>query len=271
MGKLTGRVAFITGAAHGQGRSHAVRLAEEGADIIAVDACTQFDHLAYPMGTLEELEETAALVEKTGRQCYFEKADVRDGSALRRTVEGGVDRFGPIRIVSANAAINIMRPIEEVTDEILNLVIDVNLIGVFNTVRSALPSMIAAKQGGSIVITSSSAAISGLPFHSHYASSKAALIGMTKSLAVELGQHSIRVNTLHPAAVNTAMASDPNLPQLLADPHNQAMFEGSYQPLLPIAQAEPSDISDAVVFLASDESRLITGASLPIDSGVAAH
>jgi SDR family mycofactocin-dependent oxidoreductase len=271
MEKLTGRVAFITGAAHGQGRSHAVRLAEEGADIIAVDACTQFDHLAYPMGTLEELEETAALVEKTGRQCYFEMADVRDGSALHSAVEFGVSRLGPVRIVCANAAINIMRPIEEVTEEIWKLVIDINLTGVFNTIKAALPSMIASNQGGSIVITSSSTAISGLPFHAHYASSKAGQIGMMKSLSVELGQHNIRVNTLHPAAVNTAMASDSHLPELLADPHNQAMFEGSYQPLLPLAQAEPSDISDAVVFLASDESRLITGVSLPIDSGVATH
>jgi (+)-trans-carveol dehydrogenase len=271
MGKLDGRVAFITGAAHGQGRSHAVRLAEEGADIIAIDACTQFEDLAYPMGTFEELEETAALVEKTGARVHMAKADVRDSAELTKAVTQGVEQLGPIRVICANAAINIMRPLDELTEDIWRLVIDINLTGVFNTIKAGVPSMIEGGKGGSIVITSSSAAISGLPFHTHYASSKAGLLGMTKALAIELGHHNIRVNTIHPAAVATAMATDSHLPELLANELYATWFQGSYQPLLPMAQSEASDISDAVLFLASDDSRMITGTSLPIDSGVSSH
>jgi (+)-trans-carveol dehydrogenase len=271
MGILSGRVAFVTGAGHGQGRSHAIRLAQEGADLLICDACRPIEQMAYPMATFQELEETAMLVEKTGQRCSFAKIDVRDSTGLYEFVQEEVKTLGPVRIVAANAAINIMRLIEDLDLETWQLVIDVNLTGVFNTVKAALPSMVEAGKGGSIIITSSSAAISGLPFHAHYASAKAGLLGLTRALAVELGDKDIRINTIHPGAVTTAMSTDVTLPSLLENPRNAGMFANSYSPLLPYESAEVEDISDAVVFLASDQSRMITGANLPIDMGVSVH
>ncbi|MQA97641.1 MAG: mycofactocin-coupled SDR family oxidoreductase [Streptosporangiales bacterium] len=267
MGRLEGKVAFITGAARGQGRSHAVRLAEEGADIIAVDLCDQVGTVAYPMATPEDLAETVRLVEALDRRIVADRADVRDIGALRKTLEAGIAELGPVDIVLANAGIAPMS-LEEPTPDHWRDVIDVNLGGVYNTVEAARTGMVERGAGGSIVLTSSTAGNNGIggdtPGGLGYAASKHGVVGLMRSYANILAPHRIRVNTVHPTGVRTPMIVNEVMEAVLAaDPTmGQAMANA-----LPVDMVEPEDISNAIVYLASDEARYVTGVMLPVDAG----
>jgi SDR family mycofactocin-dependent oxidoreductase len=266
MGKLEGKVAFITGAARGQGRSHAIRLAQEGADIIAIDICQQIATVGYPMSTPDDLAETAKLVEALDRRIYAAQADVRDLAALKQAFDAGTAELGPVDIVLANAGIAPMsmhpRP-EEWQD-----VIDVNLTGVYNTVQTAIPSMIERGQGGAIVLTSSTAGINGIggdtPGGIGYTAAKHGVVGLMRTYANILAKHSIRVNTVHPTGVDTPMVVNEVMQEFLQqDPTmGQAMMNA-----LPVDLVQPVDISNAILFLVSDDGRYVTGVTLPVDAG----
>jgi len=266
-GKLEGKVAFITGAARGQGRSHAIRLAEEGADIIAVDICAQIASVAYPMATPEDLAETVKAVEALDRRIVARQADVRDEAGLRAAFEAGVAELGPVDIVLANAGIAPMTLAEEL-HRAWQDVIDVNLTGVFNTVEIAIPSMIQRGAGGAIVLTSSTAGITGIGGPSRgglgYTASKHGVVGLMRSYANSLAPHRIRVNTVHPTGVNTPMiVNDIMRAWLDADSQvGDAMANA-----LPVGMIEPVDVSNAIVWLVSDDARYITGVALPVDAG----
>jgi SDR family mycofactocin-dependent oxidoreductase len=266
MGKLDGKVAFITGAARGQGRSHAVRLAQEGADIIAVDINAQIASVGYPMSTPEDLAETVKEVEALDRRIYAAQADVRDSGQLRRAFEAGTSELGPVDIVLANAGIAPMslHPQSQEWQD----VIDVNLTGVYNTVQTAVPSMIERGKGGAIVLTSSTAGINGIggdsPGGLGYTAAKHGVVGLMRSYANILAKHSIRVNSVHPTGVNTPMVVNEIMQQFLEqDPTmGQATMNA-----LPVDLVQPVDISNAILFLVSDDGRYITGVTLPVDAG----
>jgi SDR family mycofactocin-dependent oxidoreductase len=266
MGKLAGKVAFITGAARGQGRSHAIRLAQEGADIIAVDICRQIDSVAYPMSTPEDLAETAKEVEALDRRIFTAQADVRDETQLKRAFEQGTAELGPVDIVLANAGIAPMALHER--HSTWQDVIDVNLTGTFNTVETAIPSMIERGRGGAIVLTSSTAGINGIGGPTRgglgYTASKHGVVGLMRSYANILAKHSIRVNSVHPTGVNTPMIVNDVMGEFLAqDPQlSDAMANA-----LPVDMVEPVDISNAIVWLVSDDARYVTGVTLPVDAG----
>jgi SDR family mycofactocin-dependent oxidoreductase len=265
-GKLEGKVAFITGAARGQGRSHAVRLAQEGADIIAVDICRQIETVPYPMATPEDLDQTVKEVEALDRRIFARQADVRDEAGLKAAFEAGVAELGPVDIVLANAGIAPMSMHE--THDAWQDVIDVNLTGVFNTVEIAIPSMIEREAGGAIVLTSSTAGINGIGGPSRgglgYAAAKHGVVGLMRSYANNLAPHSIRVNTVHPTGVNTPMVVNDAMQEFLAqDPQlSNAMANA-----LPVDMVEPVDISNAILWLVSDDARYVTGITVPVDAG----
>src|ERR1700735_4956496 len=266
MGKLEGKVAFLTGAARGQGRSHAIRLAAEGADIIAVDICGQIDSVPYPMATPDDLAETVKGVEGLDRRIFARQADVRDEAGLKAAFEAGVAELGPVDIVLANAGIAPMSLHEE--HAAWQDVIDVNLTGVFNTVETAIPSMIERGQGGAIVLTSSTAGINGIGGPSRgglgYTAAKHGVVGLMRVYANNLAPHSIRVNTVHPTGVNTPMVVNEAMQQFLeSDPAmGQAMANA-----LPVDMVEPVDISNAILWLVSDDGRYVTGITVPVDAG----
>jgi SDR family mycofactocin-dependent oxidoreductase len=263
-GRLEGKVALISGAARGQGRSHAVRLAQEGADIIAFDVCQQLPTVGYKMATPEDLKETAKQVEDLDRRIIAREADVRDGAAVRAIVEEGVAELGRLDIVSANAGIATFSQNAWTMDEDMwEETIAVNLTGVWKTLKAAIPSMIDAGNGGSIVITSSTAGIKGMAGIAHYDSSKHGVVGLMRTLAIELAPHSIRVNTVHPTGVNTPMVVNEYIAQFLASEGGGANIEN----LLPVELVEAVDISNAVLWLSSDEARYVTGTCLPVDAG----
>jgi len=266
-GKLEGKVAFITGAARGQGRSHAIRLAEEGADIIAVDICAQIASVAYPMATPEDLAETVKAVEALDRRIVARQADVRDEAGLRAAFEAGVAELGPVDIVLANAGIAPMTLAEELHHAWQD-VIDVNLTGVFNTVEIAIPSMIQRGAGGAIVLTSSTAGLIGIGGPSRgglgYTASKHGVVGLMRSYANSLAPHSIRVNTVHPTGVNTPMVVN-DIMQAWLDANSHAA--NAMTNALPVGMIEPVDVSNAIVWLVSDDARYITGVALPVDAG----
>ena len=273
MGRVEGKVALITGAARGQGRSHAVRLAQEGAEIVAVDICAQLDSVPYPGATSEDLATTTKLVEDLDRRVLARQADVRDTNAMKAVVEEAIAEFGHIDIVCANAGIGSSAASSwEISDESWQEVLDVNLTGVWKTAKAAIPHMIEHGQGGSIIITSS---VAGLVAHSNmspYVAAKHGLVGLMRALAIELAPHSIRVNTVHPAAVDTPMIDNAAVRQLfLPDALNPSREEASQlmkvMNALPIPWVESVDISNAVLWLASDEARYVTGITLPIDAG----
>jgi (+)-trans-carveol dehydrogenase len=272
VGRLDGRVAFITGGARGQGRSHAVRLAEEGADIIAVDLCGQVDSVPYPMAQPEEMEETIKLVERLDRRIVATQADVREYSALKSALDKGVAELGRLDIVAANAGIHTTGRIEKLSDETWQDMIDVNLTGVWHTAKAAIPHLIAGGRGGCIVLTSSMAGLKGVENIGHYVAAKHGVVGLMRTLALELAPHWIRVNSLHPSTVNTAMVHNlmnyrlfrPDLENPTVDDAAEAFL--SHHPV-PVKWVEPVDISNALLFLASDEARYITGVTLPIDAG----
>ncbi|MEU4311150.1 mycofactocin-coupled SDR family oxidoreductase [Nocardia sp. NPDC024068] len=271
MGSLDGKVAFITGVARGQGRSHAVRLAAEGADIIGVDICADIASNSYPMASREELEETVALVEAKGRRMLGSVADVRDFPRLREALDAGVAEFGRLDIVCANAGIAPLSleevPIETELEQWAD-VVGVNLSGAFHTARAAVPHLIAGGRGGCIVFTSSTAGLVGMGGLDGgglgYAASKHGIVGIMRCLANNLAAHSIRVNTVHPTAVNTMMAVNPQMMEWAAD--NPDGGPHLMNPM-PVAMLEPQDISAAIAFLASDEAKYITGVAMPVDAG----
>jgi SDR family mycofactocin-dependent oxidoreductase len=267
MGLLDGRVAFVTGVARGMGRSHALRLAREGASIIGIDiAGSTSTHNGYPAATEADLKETASLLEAEGRPSLIDVADVRDQTRLNELLEEGVSRFGGrLDVVVANAGINNWGRFWEMPDEQWQDMIDINLTGVWRTLRAAVPHMLAANRGGSIITVSSVAGIKALPCQSHYSAAKHGVVGLTKSAAIELGEHGIRVNSVHPWGVATAMAEDPMVEKTLTAHPSYVMSFGSVLPSLPLA--EPGDVSDAVVYLASDLSRAVTGTQLTVDMG----
>jgi len=263
-GRVAGKVAFITGAARGQGRSHAIRLAEEGADIIAVDICEDIASAGYGLATEADLAETVKAVEALDRRIFARKADVRDAAALKAVLEEGVAELGKLDIVSANAGICTVQTWDEVTPEVWQDTLDTNLTGVWNTMVAAAPHLI-ANGGGSIICTSSTAGIKGLPFLAPYVAAKHGVVGIARSMANELAQHKIRVNTVHPTGVQTPMVAGlGGLDAILGkDPQLGPIFMNTF----PVEIVEPVDISNAVLFLASDEARYVTGLEFTVDAG----
>ena len=259
MARLEGKVAFITGAARGQGRSHAVRLAEEGADIIAID-----------IGSPTDLAQTVKEVEALDRRIVASQADVRDSGGLTAALDDGVARLGRLDIVVANAGVVSFGTVEELTEQAWRDVIDVNLTGVWHTVKAAIPRLRAAG-GGSIIIIGTG--LKGKPNLGHYAAAKHGLVGLMQSLANELAPDMVRVNTVHPSAVDNDMIHNQLLYHQLLPDHQGDITRQEIEPVfqtlnaLPVPWVESVDISNAVLFLASDEARYITGVTLPVDAG----
>ena len=271
-GRVEGRVAFITGAARGQGRSHAVRLAAEGADIIAVDLCGQVATAGYPLATSEDLAETVRQVEALDRRIIAARADVRDYAGLKHALDDGVDQLGRLDIVSANAGILSHGLAAELDETTWQEMIDINLTGVWHTAKAAIPHLIAGGRGGSIILTSSGVTLKGTPNFAHYVSAKHGMVGLMRTLALELAPHSIRVNSLHPTSVLTGMLRNEETlrlfrPDLRSPTVDDARPAFQATNALPVPWVEPADISNAVLFLASDEARYITGVPLPVDAG----
>ncbi|MEV3902170.1 mycofactocin-coupled SDR family oxidoreductase [Mycobacterium sp. NPDC050551] len=272
-GRVEGRVAFITGAARGQGRSHAVRLAQEGADIIAIDICRAIDDVVYPASTPADLAETVALVEAQNRRIVAAQVDVRDYDALQAALAAGVDELGRLDIVVANAGIgNAGNKLHKLREHVWQDMIDINLTGVWHTVKAAVPHLLSGARGGSIILTSSVGGMKAHPHTGHYIAAKHGVVGLMRTFAVELGPQSIRVNSIHPTQVNTPMAINDATFRLFA-PHKEHPGPEDFAPIsqmmhtLPIPWVEPEDVSNAVLFLASDESRYVTGVQLPVDAG----
>jgi SDR family mycofactocin-dependent oxidoreductase len=279
MGRVDGKVALITGAGQGQGRSHAVRLAEEGADIIAVDVCREMHpRVGYKWPSEEDLAETAGLVQKAGGRCVTVVADVRERSQLQAAADQGVAEFGYIDVVVANAGVCTFHPESlEIEDEIFQLIVDVNLKGVWNTIQVGAPAIRAARRPGSIILTSSVSGLRGQVGLAHYVGAKHAVVGLTKVFANELAKDRIRVNSVHPTGVSSpGMGSNaPGIAELFATnplaagtkntlPDMDTPYDTPYEP---VRFVTPNDISEAVLWLASDESRYVTGAQLPVDAG----
>lgn len=267
-GRVAGKVAFITGAARGQGRSHAIRLAEEGADIIAVDICREYGTAGYPMASEADLAQTVKAVEALDRRIVAIQADVRDLTALRAAVDDGVAQLGQLDIVSANAGICTVQPWDEVSPAIWQDTLDTNLTGVWNTMVVSVPHLIAAG-GGSIICTSSTAGIKGLPYFAPYVAAKHGVVGIAKSMANELAVHNIRVNTVHPTGVNTPMAQ--GLARLAALIERSPSLGPIFMNALPVEKLEPRDVSNTVLFLSSDEGRYVTGLEFTVDAGYTAR
>src|ERR1700761_400457 len=269
-GRLAGKVAFITGAARGQGRAHAVRMASEGADIIAVDVAGKLPScVRYDSATPEDLAETVRLVEAAGagRQIMASATDIRDFDGLRQAVEDGAAALGRLDIIVANAGITAPQAWNEITPESFRDVIDVNVTGTWNTVMAGAQKIIDGGRGGSIILISSAAGMKMQPFMVHYTASKHAVTGMARAFAAELGTHSIRVNSVHPGPVNTAMGGGDMVGSLAKLIETSPHLANTLTPFLPNWVAEPEDIADAVCWLASEESRNITAAAIPIDQG----
>jgi SDR family mycofactocin-dependent oxidoreductase len=271
--RLDGKVALISGGARGQGRSHALRLAEEGADIVTFDLCEQIESVPYGMSTEDDLNETVRMVEDLDQRIVARKADVRDLRQVEAVVQEGISEFGHIDIVCANAGIFTLGAAHELSRQDWDDVIDVNLTGVWKTCRAVIPHMIERGEGGSIIITSSTAGIKGYANTAHYTASKHAVVGLARTLANELAPHMIRVNTVHPTSVDTAMIQNEMTYSLfrpdLEHPTREDAKE-AFQAMnaLPIPWVEARDISNAVLWLASDESRYVTGIMVPVDAGM---
>ena len=271
MGKLDGKVAFISGVARGQGRSHAIRLAREGADVIGIDICADIPANHYPMASREELDETIGLVEQAGGKMLGTVADVRDFYQVKSAMDAGVEHFGRLDIVLANAGIAPVAfrelTIEEELDQ-WRAAVDVNLDGAYHVAWAAIPHLFAGNRGGSIVFTSSTAGLRGFGGVQGgglgYAASKHGIVGLMRTLANALAPANIRVNTVHPSAVNTMMAVNPAMTEFLEN------YPGSGQHLqnpLPVEMLQPEDISAAIAYLVSDEGRYVTGVTFPVDAG----
>jgi SDR family mycofactocin-dependent oxidoreductase len=272
VGSLEGKVALVTGAARGQGRSHAVRLAQEGASIIAVDICDQIEAVTYPLSTPEDLKETARLVEMLDKRIVTYQADVRDFAQLSSATDHGIGELGPLDIVVANAgiwAVSVDQPQDRARRErVWQDTIDVNLTGVWHTLEATIPAMVARGAGGSVTLISSTAGLKGSTANdlslTAYTAAKHALVGLMRGYAKDLAPYSIRVNTVHPTGVTTPMnmndvvstylEKNPSLAEVMAN-------------ALPVPSVEPVDISNAIVYLASDSGRYVTGVTLSVDAG----
>ncbi|WP_173923210.1 mycofactocin-coupled SDR family oxidoreductase [Agromyces sp. Marseille-P2726] len=272
-GRVEGKVAFITGAARGQGRAHALRLAEEGADIIAIDIEEQVEEVPYPTAKAEDLQETVRQVEALDRRIVAETADVRDLGTLKSVLEKGVAELGRLDIVAANAGVDIVGPWHSMTPEIVRTTIDINLIGVWNTVMASLPHILDGGRGGSIILTSSANGLKAGPFNMAYNMSKYGVTGMAKSFAMELAKDNIRVNSVHPGGVDTPMVEgimgvpDSGFAKGSEEnPNLTGMFTQWIPGMMP-----PREISNAILFLASDESTWITGHALAVDGGLSQY
>ncbi|MDY6998585.1 MAG: mycofactocin-coupled SDR family oxidoreductase [Actinomycetota bacterium] len=272
-GRVEGKVAFITGAARGQGRAHAVRMAQEGADIIAVDICKQIDSVLIPLSTPEDLAETADLVKNAGGRIHTAEVDVRDYDALKSAVDAGVEEFGKLDIIVANAGIgNGGQTLDKTGEPDWDDMIGVNLSGVWKTVKAGVPHILAGGNGGSIILTSSVGGLKAYPHTGHYVAAKHGVVGLMRTFAVELGAQNIRVNSVHPTNVNTPLfMNEPTMKLFRPDLENPGPEDmkvvGQLMHTLPIGWVEPEDIANAVLFLASDEARFVTGVTLPVDGG----
>jgi (+)-trans-carveol dehydrogenase len=272
-GRVEGKVAFITGAARGQGRSHAVRLAQEGADIIAIDVCKPIEGVQVAPATPEDLAETADLVKGHDRRIVTAEVDVRDYDAMKAAVDSGVEELGRLDIIVANAGIgNGGATLDKTSERDWTDMIDINLGGVWKTVKAGVPHLLAGGRGGSVILTSSVGGLKAYPHTGHYVAAKHGVVGLMRTFAVELGQHKIRVNSVHPTNVNTPLFMNEGTMKLfrpdLENPGPEDFAPvAAMMHVLPIGWVEPEDISNAVLFLASDEARYITGVTLPIDAG----
>jgi SDR family mycofactocin-dependent oxidoreductase len=264
---LEGRVALITGAARGQGRAHAVRLAADGANVIAVDLCEQIDSVPYPLATPGDLAATVKLVEDAGARIVAKQGDVRDRESLTAALQAGLDEFGRLDIVVANAGIAPMQS----GDDGWRDVIDVNLTGVYNTIKAAIPTMVKQGTGGSIVLISSSAGLAGVGSPDAgsvgYAAAKHGVVGLMRVYANLLAKQSIRVNSIHPSGVDTPMINNEFTRRWLADLVAQSDSPPDMGNAMPVDVLQPDDIANAVAWLVSDQARYITGVALPVDAG----
>ncbi len=268
MGRMDGKVAFITGAARGQGRAHALRLAEEGASIIATDICDQIASVPFAMATPDDLATTVRLVEEAGGQILSRAVDVRDSAALAAVVAEGVQEFGHIDVGVANAGIISAGTSWELSESDWQDVVDVNLTGVWKTVKALAPQLIQQNTGGSLILVSSIGGLMGFAGFSHYSSTKHAVVGLMRALVNELSPYNIRVNTVHPSAVDTPMIQNDMFWGAFGTSDREA-FSKTFRVLhpLPVNFIEPRDIANAVLFLASDESRYVTGLPMQVDAG----
>ena len=273
---LEGRVAFVTGAARGQGRAHAVRLASEGADIVAVDVCGPVsDTITYPAATSEDLAETASAVEATGRKVLAREVDIRDLAAQQQVVADTIEQFGRLDVVVANAGVLSWGRMFEMSEEQWDSVIDVNLNGTWRTLRATVPAMIEAGNGGSIIVVSSSAGLKATPGNSHYAASKHGLVAITNSLALEVGEYGIRVNSIHPYSIDTPMV-EPDAMMEIFGKYPTYIHSFSPMPFHPVNHEgkkglqefmTAEEVSDVVTWLASDASATISGSQIAVDRG----
>lgn len=263
---------FVTGVARGQGREHAVRFAAEGARIIGIDRCEDLPDTPYPLATEEDLAETVRRVESAGGAMHTEIADVRDLDALRGAVRAGMERFGRLDVICANAGTYSPGPVQWLTSEAWDETIGVNLTGVFNTIRAGVKRIVEQGEGGAIVITSSTAGLKGFYGSPAYNAAKHGVVGLMRSLALELAPNNIRVNTVHPTSVNTPMIINDVFPRLVRMDLEEPTVDHAAEFLRPqqaldVPWVEASDISDAVLWLCSDEARYVTGTTLPVDAG----
>jgi len=273
VGRLEGKVAFITGGARGQGRSHAITMAEEGADIITLDLCQQVASVEYPMATTEDLEETVRLVEKTGRRIVARQADVRNFDAVAAVVREGVAEFGRIDFVLANAGIMPITGPEGRERQAFYDAVEVMLTGVFHTCEAAIPTLIEQDEGGAIVITSSTAGLKGFGVNRQitssgtlgYVAAKHGVVGLMRSYANSLASYRIRCNTVHPTGVNSPMVVNEAFNRFIEE--NPEATVGMINPL-PVELLDVSDVSKAIVFLCSEDGQYITGVTLPVDGGI---
>lgn len=267
MADLRGKVALVTGAARGQGRAHCLRLARDGATVVALDVCAPvLDGVGYEPATLDDLAETGRLVEAAGGTAMTKQADVRSQADLDAAVAEAIDRYGPIGIVVANAGVVSYARSWELSDEHWQSVLDVNLTGVWRTAKAVIPSMIEAGQGGAMVFISSTAGLRAFPMLAHYAASKHGLVGLMRAMAQELGPYGIRVNSVHPGAVDTVMGRDPDVPERVVPDPDYGLYYRAGKPL-PAGIMHADEIAAAVAWLVSDDARFVTGVTLPVDAG----
>lgn len=274
MGRMDGKVAFITGAGRGQGRAHALRLAEEGADIIALDILEDIESFSYPMATPADRDDVVARVRALGRRIIFEKADIRDLPRLQEVAQAGVDQFGHIDVVVSNAGAGAPGLSYEMDESTFAETIDMFLTSAWRTVRAAVPHMIEAERGGSIVMISSTSGLVAVANMAHYVAAKHGVTGLMKALAIELGPFNIRVNAVAPSNVNTPMLQSSAIREVWTG--NASATDAEVMPvmssmhILDVPWMEPTEISQAVLWLASEESRFVTGSTIPVDAGALA-
>lgn len=276
-GALEGKVAFVTGAARGQGRAHAIRFAREGADVVAIDICGPVsDTITYPMPTSEDLAETARLVEAEGRKVLAREVDIRDLAAQKQVVADAVEQFGRLDILVANAGVLSWGRLFEIDEDQWDSVVNVNLSGTWRTIRAVVPAMIEAGNGGSIIIVSSSAGLKATPGNGHYAASKFGLVGLTNALALEVGEFGIRVNSIHPYSIMTPMI-EPEAMGAIFSKYPTYLHSFAPMPYKPVAHdgkaglqefMTPEEVTDVVTWLAGPGSGTISGSQIAVDRGV---